>query len=178
MRKCFFCSVAEHLYAVPISKRLEAEAPGGQNRSCATTDNINRSEHVFNPKIVITSSSVRRMQGVQQERDSEREKEKKSSRSPDSCFLLSVLYWKSDKKNGEISARTYEDTYRYHLLNESQQKPNPRRKHIPTGKRTGWSKRRPNLSRKKGRKRTKHELIKTQECKKTERDGNTHTSGS
>ena len=38
------------------------------------------------------------------------------------------------KLKGEMSVRTYQDTY--HMLNESQQKPKPRRQHIvPTRKR-------------------------------------------
>ena len=42
----------------------------------------------------------------------------------------------SDKKiKGEISVHTYQDTY--HMLNESQQKPKPRRQHGTRKKKTG-----------------------------------------
>ena len=43
--------------------------------------------------------------------------------------------------------RTYQDTC--HMLNESQQKPKPRRQHSTHKKKTGWSKRCPNRNRKR-----------------------------
>ena len=65
--------------------------------------------------------------------------------------------------------------YHTSMLNKSQQKPKPRRQHS-THKKTGWNKRCPNRSRKKGRKRRKKLKASQHQQRKTE--DTTHTSGS
>ena len=52
------------------------------------------------------------------------------------------------------------------MLNESQQKPKPRRQHSTHKNKTGWNKRCPNRNRKNGRKRRKNIINQHQERKK------------
>ena len=61
-RKRFY-AFAEHVYAasVPIRRRVHTEEFGRQNHACATGNDIDMSEHVFNPKMRFSSISDRRM---------------------------------------------------------------------------------------------------------------------
>ena len=67
--------------------------------------------------------------------------------------ITETIVYLKNKKNGEISVRTYQDMY--HMLNDSQQKPKPRRQHSTHKKKTRWKQTMSKSKSNKGRKRRK-----------------------